>query len=81
MPSDADSAANHLLATLREQIDDLQSQLAFQEDTVQALNDVVASQQRQFDQLALRLQAIEQRTQALADALDGDTPVERPPHY
>ena len=36
------------LEQLKEQLFDLQSQLAFQEDTLQALNDIVTRQQQQI---------------------------------
>ena len=70
-----------------EQIIDMQSRLAFQEDNLQALNDVIARQQSRIDALErelvlhreklielLELQA--ERSNQVMSAAD-----ERPPHY
>ncbi|MEM1113815.1 MAG: SlyX family protein [Pseudomonadota bacterium] len=66
-------------------LEDLQSQLAFQEDTVQSLNDAVASQQQQLMLLQRQLELLKQRQDEQAQLLDqasnsptGDEP---PPHY
>ena len=66
---------------------DLQSRMAFQDDTIQTLSDVVAEQQQQISRLekALGLHRekllelmtdLEQRSANAAQAAD-----ERPPHY
>ena len=64
---------------------DLQTQLAFQDHTINELNDVIASQQQQIDKLQLQLKALSDRINGLEDAVDksaGSKPTEeKPPHY
>lgn len=62
---------------------DIETKLAFQEDTLQALNHVVCRQREQIDQLELTCRLLLARIQELAANLDGPKPVEeeRPPHY
>ena len=43
--------------SLELRINDLESRLAFQDDTIQALNDVLVDQQRLLDRLQLQLAA------------------------
>ena len=66
---------------LKAQVVDLQSQLAFQEDTIQALNDVVTGQQQQLERLHERYRQqqihLEHINHTLAKGADED----RPPHY
>lgn len=73
------------LAQLQQQLMEVQSQLAFQEDTVQALNDAVAQQQQEILLLRRQLALLKQRQdeQAVrADEQGGGLPVaEKPPHY
>lgn len=71
---------------LTEQLIDLQSRFAFQEDALQALSDIVARQQQQIDQLESALAIYRDR---LAEALDAMATMapgaaqghEPPPHY
>ena len=63
---------------------DLQSQLAFQEDTLAALNDAVTTQQHAIlllqEEVALLKSRLREQGEALAQM--GDAPGdERPPHY
>lgn len=69
---------------VEKQIVELQTKLAFQEDTVQALNDVVAEQQQ--DILALKNQVnllLEELKSVLINLDSGgiSTHQETPPHY
>lgn len=63
---------------------ELETRLAFQDDTLQALNDVVAAQQRQIDLLEMKLAALAKRQQELGESIgsgggaDDEAP---PPHY
>lgn len=61
---------------------DLETRLAFQEDTIATLDDVVTRQQRQIDkmlqQIAILKERVERREGADESASDVD---ERPPHY
>lgn len=73
-------------AFTHEQLVDLQTRFAFQEDNLQELNDIVTRQQRQLDALERELQLHREKLtdmmQALADRSPGASPVdERPPHY
>ncbi|MFV0278551.1 MAG: SlyX family protein [Parahaliea sp.] len=70
-----------LLALLQ----DLQTQLAFQDDTIAALNDALAAQQRELlvlqRQLTLLKQRLDEQATALADLPAAGAASERPPHY
>lgn len=67
---------------------DLESRLAFQEETLSQLSEVVANQDRRIVRLEQQLRALAGRSRSLSDALDeakglggGGLPDERPPHY
>lgn len=67
-------------------LEDIQSQLAFQEDALQTLNDALASQQREILVLRRQLELLKERQdeQAAArgeNANSGDSATEKPPHY
>lgn len=68
-------------------LEDLQSRLAFQEQTLADLNDVVARQTEQIDRLEQQLRALAGKYRDLRDAVeqspegDGASVEERPPHY
>ncbi len=71
---------------LQEQLYELQSQFAFQEDLLSELNAVVVRQQAQIDPLERELLLHRERLLHILDNLpekaQGSTPVdERPPHY
>lgn len=66
---------------LRAQLVELQTQLAFQEDTLAALDAVVAQQQRQLDRLGQLGERLERQFGELLARIEeerGDSP---PPHY
>ncbi len=70
--------------TLKEDMVELQSQMAFQEDTIQALNEAMATQQQEILTLRRQLELLKQRQEEQAAASDSvrDGPGdERPPHY
>ncbi len=64
---------------------DVQSQLAFQEDTVQALNDALAGQQQEIlvlrRQLELLRAQLEQQAATADPMTTGLAGEEKPPHY
>jgi len=62
---------------------EIETKLAFQEDTIQALNEVVCRQQQQIEQLAATLALLIDRYQQLSgEQTVGNKPVdEKPPHY
>lgn len=71
---------------LQEQLYELQSQFAFQEDLLSELNAVVVRQQTQIDTLEREVVLHRERLLHILDNLpekaQGSTPVdERPPHY
>lgn len=63
---------------LSAQLIELQTQLAFQEDALQALDDTVARQQKEIDRLLLLQQRLERQFEEMSDAPAAD---QRPPHY
>ena len=66
-----------------DRIIEIETKLAFQEDTLQALNEVVCRQQNQIEQLEAKLVLLIDRYKQLsAEQGAGNTPVdEKPPHY
>jgi SlyX protein len=69
---------------LRDDMVELQSQMAFAENTVEALNTAIASQQLEITTLKRQLELLKQRQdeQAVDSEQNGAGPVnERPPHY
>lgn len=68
-------------------LEDLQSRLAFQEQTLTDLNDVVAYQAEQIERLEQQLRALAGKYRDLREAVEerpgnSSTPLdERPPHY
>lgn len=67
---------------MQQRVAELETQLAFQEDTVQTLNDIVARQQLQIDKLEHNVQALLAQMQQLNDAIRPSPGEEAPPpHY
>ncbi len=69
---------------LLRQLADVQSQLAFQEDTVSALNEAVARQQQEILVLRRQLELLKQRLdEQTAQGVPGAAVAEeeKPPHY
>ena len=60
---------------LTERMDELESRLAFQDDTIQALNDVIAAQQLELGRLRRSLELLAPQ---LPDGGGDEAP---PPHY
>ncbi len=61
---------------------ELQTQLAFQEQTIAELNDVLTSQQQQIDLLRLEIKLLKEKFGMLEDRIEtGPSQDERPPHY
>ena len=73
------------LDDLKTALAELQSQLAFQEDTVQALNDALASQQQEILVLRRQVELLKQRLDEQAadqeQTVAGPIEEEKPPHY
>ena len=68
---------------LKTALADVQSQVAFQDETVAALNDALASQQQEILLLRRQLELLKQRLDEQAGEAVSATPVtdEKPPHY
>jgi SlyX protein len=61
---------------------ELETKLAYQEDTIQQLNNVVCRQQDQIDALMQKCEMLTSRTEALSNKfLDDSGESEVPPHY
>lgn len=72
------------IRVLQQQLAELQSQLSFQEDTIQTLNDVVSDQQRDIMDLKSTARSLGTQLQHILHDLDvgeGSDIVEKPPHY
>ncbi len=70
-------------AELQRQVEELQSQLAFQEDTVAALNEALSGQQQEILTLKRQLALLKQRLDEQALQIGEAVPAadEKPPHY
>jgi SlyX protein len=66
---------------LTAQLVDLQTQLAFQEDTLQALDNVITSQQQSLDRLTQSQQRLERQLAELSGTAEVPPNDQRPPHY
>jgi SlyX protein len=64
-----------------QRITDLESRLAFQDDTIQTLNDVLVAQQRELERLQLQLAALARRQEEIGGQLDSAEEEAPPPHY
>lgn len=67
---------------MSDRINELESQIAFQDNMIQELNDVVTRQQQQIDELSGKVGMLLNRVQQLNENLsgpEGDEPP--PPHY
>ena len=67
--------------SLDERVTDLESRLAFQDDTIQALNDVLVAQQRVVERLQLQMAALLRRQEEMAGHFDSSEEEAPPPHY
>ena len=66
---------------IRDQLINLQSQLAFQEDTVQSLNSIVIEQQQQIERLNEMINLVKSQME-MAVSGDNNSVVDvPPPHY
>ena len=67
--------------TLESRVMDLESRVAFQDDTIQALNDVLVAQQKVVDRLQMQMAALLKRQEEMVgqfESFEEDAP---PPHY
>ena len=67
---------------LQQQLVDVQTQLAYQEDTVRQLNQALAAQQQEILVLRRQMQLLKQRQDEQGHAGGTTAPLEeKPPHY
>ena len=59
----------------------IQTQLSFQEDSLQALNDVVTRHQKEIDTLKNMLHLLQENVDAVAKTQGGTEDNAPPPHY
>ena len=65
-----------------ERLVNIETKIAYQEDTIQALNDVICTQQKQIDQLETTCKMLFDRVKTLSPTKAGEFPAdEKPPHY
>jgi SlyX protein len=67
--------------SLEMRIADLESRLAFQDDTIQTLNDILVEQRRLVDRLQLQVAALARRQEELLSQFGSNEDEAPPPHY
>ncbi|MBE1286317.1 SlyX family protein [Alteromonas sp. LMIT006] len=68
--------------SLEQKIIDLETQLAFQEDTIEALNQALASQQKQLDDVQFKLKHVLDKVKSMEPSNIASASEETPPpHY
>lgn len=71
-----------MIVDIESRVTDLETRLAFQDDTIQALNDVLVEQQRLVERLQLQLVALAKRQDEMQGSLGAaDEDEAPPPHY
>ena len=75
-------SAENELHHMQGQLVELQTQLAFQEDTITSLNEALANQQQDLNWLKRQWELLKQQYGELQEQLPGgDVADEKPPHY
>ncbi len=72
------------MSELENQLVDLQTRVAYHEDTLEQLNDVIAQQDADIIQLKQQIRLLAKRLDELHHEQgqnDGEIPSDRPPHY
>jgi len=67
--------------TLEARVMELETRLAFQDDTIQALNDELVQQQRQLERLQLQMEALLKRQAEMVGQFGVSEHEAPPPHY
>jgi len=66
---------------LTARVETLESQVAFQEQTIEDLNSAITNQWTEFDKLNRRISKLTSELEELEVSAGGSDIVERPPHY
>jgi len=67
--------------SLEERVMELESRVAFQDDTLLALNDVLVEQQRVVERLQLQMAALLKRYEEMVGQYSASEEEAPPPHY
>lgn len=67
--------------SLEERVMELESRLAFQDDTIQALNDVLVAHRRELDRMQLQVAAMLKRQEEMGNQFGAFEEEAPPPHY
>ncbi len=67
--------------SLEERINDLESRVAFQDDTINTLNDVLVAQQSVVERLQLQMAALIRRQEEMVGQFESSEEEAPPPHY
>ncbi|BBP78763.1 hypothetical protein CCU68_34470 [Pseudomonas gingeri NCPPB 3146 = LMG 5327] len=67
--------------SLEERVTELETRLAFQDDTIQSLNDVLVVQQRVVERLQLQMAALLKRHEEMMGQFESSEEEAPPPHY
>lgn len=66
---------------LQERVMDLESRLAFQDDTIETLNDILVAQQQALERLQLQMAALLKRQAEMGGQFEISGEEAPPPHY
>jgi SlyX protein len=73
---------DHGMPSTEERIIELETKVAYQEDTIQQLNDIVADQQRKLDLVENSLRTLVAKFKDVSEGVSNINPLhEKPPHY
>ncbi|AMB85980.1 hypothetical protein AWM79_11980 [Pseudomonas agarici] len=67
--------------SFEERVTELETRLAFQDDTIQSLNDVLVMQQRVVERLQLQMTALLKRHEEMIGQFESSEEEAPPPHY
>ncbi|MEO8491052.1 MULTISPECIES: SlyX family protein [unclassified Pseudomonas] len=66
---------------LQDRVTDLESRLAFQDDTIETLNDILVAQQRAVERLQMQMTALLKRQEEMGGQFETSEEEAPPPHY
>ena len=66
---------------LQDRVTDLESRLAFQDDTIETLNDILVAQQRAVERLQLQMTALLKRQEEMSGQFETSEEEAPQPHY